>query len=309
MKKFVMLLGAAAVAIFGTYSLVNGLQQKKSGPASAPAATGGLVISPLTAHANSTLSLRLEGKHGLGADSVACRWFVNDAEVAGVTTATLEPANFKKGDSVRGEVTIGGTPLVAETIVIANTPPRVTTASADLKQEPSAEIILRVAAVDADGDPVTYSYEWFKNGQPIAGETKSSIDVSHFQKGDNVYANVVASDGTDASSPRKSDPIKLGSNAPKITSTPPQALEDDRRFVYDVKVAPGAGSISYELVESPEGMTIDGEGRIEWTVPLEETADGKHEHKAVVKVTDSMGGYSTQEFRIATSVQTSSAGE
>jgi hypothetical protein len=210
---------------------------------------------------------------------------------------------------VRGEVTINGAPLVSETVTIINTPPRITTASADLRQDPSAEIILRVEAVDADGDPITYTYQWFKNSQPIGGQTESSIDVSHFQKGDNVYANVVASDGDGASSPRRSDPIKLGSNAPKITSTPPQTLLEDRRFVYNVKVATGSGSLTYELVESPAGMSIDRNGRIEWTVPPHGSEDGVREHKAVVKVTDSMGGYSTQEFRIATSVQASSAGE
>lgn len=305
-KKFVMLLGAAAVAVYGTFSLVSALQREDGSTASGPASTGGVVISPPTVHANTTLQLRLDGKRGLGADPGACRWFVNDAEVAGVATSTLEPAHFKKGDSVRGEVTVDGTPLVSETIVVANTPPRVTNASADLKDESSGEIILKVAAVDADDDPITYTYQWFKNGKAMPGQTDSKIDLSNFQKGDKVYADVVATDGQDASSPRRSDPIKLGSNAPKITSTPPQALQGDRRFVYDVRVAPGSGSLKFELVESPDGMTIDDDGRIEWTVPLEESEDGRHEHKAVVRVTDSMGGYSTQEFSIATMVQTSS---
>lgn len=308
MKKFVLLLGAAAIAVYGTFSLVSALQ-KDGTKAYGPAATGGVVISPAAVHANSTLQLRLEGRRGPGADPGVCRWFVNDTEVAGITTSTLEPAHFKKGDSVRGEVTVDGTPLVSATVVVANTPPRITHASAVLNEDPTAEIVIKVAAVDADDDPITYTYEWFKNGQAIAGQTESKIDVSHFQKGDNVFANVVATDGQDASSARRSDPIKLGSNAPKITSTPPQALGDGREFIYQVRVASGSSSLKYELIEAPEGMSIDSDGRIEWTVPLEETADGRHEHKAVVKVTDPMGGYSTQEFRIATLVQASTGGE
>lgn len=307
MKKFVLMLGAAAVAIYGTYSLVSALQ-KPDAVVSGPAPTGGIVIVPATLFANTTLQARLEGQTGRLADPGACHWFVNDGEVADAATATLTPGHFKKGDRVRAEVNVNGTPLVSSTVVIANSPPQITNASADLRQEPSAEIYLRVASADADHDPVTYTYEWFKNGEPIGGQTSASIDVSHFQKGDNVYAEVTASDGNDASS-RKSDPIKLGSNAPKITSTPPQALEDDRRFVYQVTVAPSAGSVHYELTQAPMGMSISAGGRIEWTVPLEESADGATTHKAVVRVTDSMGGYSTQEFSITTSVQASSAGQ
>lgn len=308
MKKFVLMLGAAAIAIYGTYSLVSALQ-KPDAVVSGPAPTGGIVIVPASVFANTTLEARLEGQNGHAADPGACRWFVNDAEVADATTATLAPGHFKKGDSVRAETNANGTKLVSKTVVIANSPPRITHASADLRQEPSAEIYLRVASADADNDPVTYTYEWFKNGEPVAGESGASIDVSQFQKGDNVYANVTASDGDDASSPQKSDPVKLGSNAPKITSTPPQALEDDRRFVYQVTVAPSAGSVHYELTQAPMGMSISAGGRIEWTVPLEESADGATTHKAVVRVTDSLGGYSTQEFSITTSVQASSAGE
>ncbi|HXV12842.1 MAG TPA: putative Ig domain-containing protein [Candidatus Krumholzibacteria bacterium] len=301
MKKFVLMLGAAAIAIYGTYSLVSALQRPDE-VSSGPAVTGGIAIAPPAAFVNTTLQARLEGKRGMGADPGACRWFVNDTEVAGVSASSLEPGHFKKGDRVRVEASIEGAALVSEPVVIANTPPRITMALAELK-DAGGEIMVRISAVDADNDPITYSYEWFKNGAPVPSESGATIDVSRFQKGDNVYASVSASDGEASSSPRKSDSIKLGSNAPKITSTPPQALEEDRRFVYQVRVAQGSGSVKYELTEAPEGMVIDGNGRIEWTVPAHEDRDAKQEHKAVVRVTDSTGGWSTQEFRITTSIQ------
>ena len=304
MKKFVLLLGAAAVAIYGTYSLVSALQ-KPDAAASAPAAVGSISIAPAPAFVTTSLQARVDGKRGTEADPGACRWFVNDAEVAGISGATFEPGHFKKGDAVRVEAGSG----VSATIVIANTPPRITDASTELKQDTGAEIVLNANAIDADGDPMTYTYEWFKNGKRIEGEKAASIDVSKFQKGDKVYANVAAADDQESGSPRRSDPITLGSNAPKITSTPPQALADERAFVYQVTVAPGAGSLRYELVEAPEGMTINNRGRIEWTVPKHETADESRVHKAVVRVTDPTGGSSTQEFSITTSMQASTASQ
>lgn len=304
MKKFVLMLGAAAIAIYGTYSLVSALQ-KPEVAAEGPAAVGDITIAPPTAFVNTTLQARLDGKRGSLADPGVCRWFVNNNEVTGVTDATLEPGHFKKGDAVRVEAGAS----VSKTIVIANSLPVLNRASADLKQEPSAEIIVRVGSIDADDDAVTYSYEWFKNGEPVPGETGSSIDVSHFQKGDKVYAAVSASDGEGMGPSRRSDPIVLGSNAPKITSSPPSTLGDERRFTYQVKVGPGSGSLRYELVESPSGMTISDDGLIQWNVPVHDTPDGARAHKAVVKVTDSMGGYATQEFSITTSIQASSTNE
>lgn len=307
MKKIVVFVGVAAV-LYGAFSLVKALQNDEA-TARGPAGRGGLAIAPATAFVNSTLQARLESRRGSGADPGACRWFVNETEVPGATAATLGPGHFKKGDAVRVKAVADGSTLVSETVVIANTPPKITNASADLKAEPSAEIVLRVAAVDADDDPIRYRYEWFKNGQRVEGQTDSKIDVSHFKKGDRVHANVVASDPESSTAPYKSDPIELGSNAPKITSTPPQVLGDDRLFVYQVKVASGSGSLKYELLESPEGMRIDGGGRIEWTVPVHESPDDARRHRAVVRVTDPMGGYTTQEFSITTSLQTGSAGE
>jgi hypothetical protein len=304
-KKFLILLVGAAAAIWGTYSIVNSMQ-KPDQAASGPAATGNVSIVPETVFATSTLRARGE----VGADMSECHWFVNDGEVGGVSSETLAPGNFKKGDAVRVEVGPANARAVSPTIVVANTPPRVTSASADLRAEPTATIYLHMAADDVDNDPLTYRYEWFNNGTKVDGESGETIDVSKFKKGDSVHAIVTATDSEGASTQRQSDPVKLGSNAPKITSTPPQELGEGRTFVYQVTAAStSGGSLRYELTQSPYGMTINNRGRIEWTVPLEESLEGTTNHKAVVRVTDSMGGYSTQEFSITTSVQASSASQ
>lgn len=55
------------------------------------------------------------------------------------------------------------------------------------------------------GDPVTYTYEWSRNGTPIAGATTSTLDLSvagNGDRGDTISVRVTASDGqlsTDAS--------------------------------------------------------------------------------------------------------------
>jgi len=61
-----------------------------------------------------------------------------------------------------------------------------------------------VVAHDADGDPLTYSYEWLRNGAPIADATGSSLDLSapgHGDRDDTITVRVIASDGQATSAP------------------------------------------------------------------------------------------------------------
>jgi hypothetical protein len=61
-----------------------------------------------------------------------------------------------------------------------------------------------VAAHDVDGDTLTYTYEWLRNGSLIADATGPSLDLSvagHGDRGDTIVVRVIASDGQAQSSP------------------------------------------------------------------------------------------------------------
>jgi hypothetical protein len=61
-----------------------------------------------------------------------------------------------------------------------------------------------VAAHDADGDALTYRYEWLRNGTPIADATGPTLDLSvseHGDRGDMMTLRVTASDGQRSSAP------------------------------------------------------------------------------------------------------------
>ncbi len=72
-----------------------------------------------------------------------------------------------------------------------------------------------------------------------------------------------------------------------------QAVPDDR-YVYDVEaIDPDSDPLTYELVESPEGMTISpANGLVSW-VP-DDTHLGNH--RVVVRVRDGRGGEAIQDF-------------
>jgi hypothetical protein len=302
MKRTAWIL-AIAVAAYGVYLLAG--RSKEPAPVRV-AATGprSVDIVPARPSGNSTLLVRVSGQK-TGKDAPAsCRWFVNGEEVAGVAGAALAPEHFGRGDQVEAEVTVeaGGDAVRTPAVRIENTRPSLIAASANLRTEPSAVIYLEVSAVDPDDDEISYRYQWYRNGEEMPGETGPTVGVSHFKMGDQVHALVTAHDGSEASTAQKSDPIRIGSNAPDITSAPPTTLEPGRRFVYQVTTkARDADALRFELIDAPEGMTVDDDGLIEWSVP--EASGEATDYAVAVRVSDQTGGEAVQRFRISASVQ------
>jgi DNA-binding beta-propeller fold protein YncE len=73
-----------------------------------------------------------------------------------------------------------------------------------------------VAAHDVDGDPLTYTYEWLRNGTPIAGASAASFDLSvagHGDRGDTITVRVTASDGQAPSAPATAS-VTVADSAP-----------------------------------------------------------------------------------------------
>ncbi len=308
MKRAAWIL-AVILAGYGVYAMTGRSKKVASTPVEA-VAPGEVAIAPANAYANSTLQVRIAGRSRANAAPAACRWFVNGSEITAVSGPALSPEHFKKGDEIEAEVIVaeGAAPARTASIRIQNTRPRLVSASANLRTEPTAAIHVDVSAVDVDEDPLTYSYQWYRNGRELPGETSATVDVARFQMGDNVLAMVTAHDGTDASTPQKSDPIKMGSNAPDITSTPPTSLDPGRRFVYQITAtSPDPNALKFELVDAPSGMTMDASGLVEWTVP--EATEEAIDYAVSVRVSDPTGGEAVQRFRVSTAVQRSSNAE
>ena len=51
-------------------------------------------------------------------------------------------------------------------------------------RRPTPLLTANVSSSDADGDAITYSYVWNRNGTPIAGQTGSTLDLSLPGNGD-----------------------------------------------------------------------------------------------------------------------------
>ena len=119
-----------------------------------------------------------------------------------------------------------------------------------------------VNATDGNGDPLTYTYQWIKNGSDLPGETSDTLDLStpdNGDKGDEIALRVVASDGEDTSDPVTSAARTIVNSAPSFD----QNLTD-RSDAEGAAVSFSAGAtdpdddtLTYSATGLPAGIGID----------------------------------------------------
>lgn len=85
--------------------------------------------------------------------------------------------------------------------------------------QPRTNDILTAAVVahDPDGDPMTFAYQWIRNGTDLVGATAASLDLSvagHGDRGDAIAVRVTASDGALSSAPVTSATVVVLNTAP-----------------------------------------------------------------------------------------------
>jgi hypothetical protein len=270
--------------------------------ASAGAHDAGVRLLPEPAVATAQLAAVVDAR---GADPSRCTylWKRNGSVIAQPNSNVLDPDRFFRGDEITVEVTLPttagpeGTTLRAATRV-ANAPPvvRAVQVRADAAQG-GAQLVATAECWDADHDATTSSYRWLRNGRVVEGETGAAISLLTFARGDRIEAEAVASDGRDASAPRRSEPFTIDNRAPQFSLLPPElTTQGDLLSVQASAVDPDGDPVKFELVNAPYGMTIDAQGAIHWSMPAREHRPD--EVRVTVRASDGRQGQATQEFTV-----------
>lgn len=175
-----------------------------------PPSISGATISPIPAYTDDDLIAVPEDWYDLSGSAERYRyvWYKDDgtgfAVDPAVTTDTYPNGKTLKHDLLYVEVTpynsfgdgATETSAVAE---VLNTPPDAPSVAL-VPSSPQPGETLRVSMVagsyDADGDSVTYSYEWYVNGS-LVGETTNVLQPSEFSHGDAIEVIVTPFDGED----------------------------------------------------------------------------------------------------------------
>ena len=243
-----------------------------------------LEISPENATRNSALYLL---PHGFSVTEVNIEWLVNGVPVQSPPDQFKANEN-RKGDTVQAKAVIQGKEIFSNTVRIGNTPPEISRVKILPEVfKPGDTLSVEVSGKDTDGDEVTISYEWTKNGEP-AGQGKQIEGT--LRRGDKLSVTVTPFDGEDYGRP--------GVLHREIMNLPP-AIIDGRKhsfsgnlFIYQAKANdPDGDTLTYSLKSAPSGMTINpSTGLVKWNVPPEVT--GKTSF--IVSVSDGHGGEAAQ---------------
>jgi hypothetical protein len=283
----------------------TGLQGVPVLPAGSAPAVVSAVIMPENPATATQLSVHYTGQGQEGAMlSYRFRWYVNGNLVQDNNSPILDPGCFKKSDHVRLDVIPSdasqiGKPYQCAEVVIGNRPPLVRSITLVPVNAPVNTVVTaEVVGEDPDGDAVSYTYQWGVNGKYVTDPGKEkTFRTTGLHKKDRLYVTVTPSDGDSIGEPRASDISILSNSAPVITSTPNYAVSDNI-YTYQVSANdPDGDPLTYDLVKSPPGMTIDhATGLIRWEVPR--TVTGKQEFFVKISVDDGDGGNVSQEYSL-----------
>ena len=155
--------------------------------------------------------------------------FVTDLgsnDLATVDTTTGAVAHAAVGPKPAGLTVVGARVFVAlngsnAVAVLANAAPVVDSVTASPSSPRTDDTLTAsVSAHDADGDALTYAYQWTRNGSDISGATASTLGLStpgNGDRGDSIAVRVTASDGSLTSAPVTSAPVVIADTAPVVS--------------------------------------------------------------------------------------------
>ena len=258
-------------------------------PASSVNALYSLQIVPVNATRNSTIYLVAQG---FKPSDAKIEWLVNDKITGSPAISQLNTSKTKKGDKVQAKAIIQGKEVLSNTIQIKNSPPVISKVKILPEVfKPGDTLSLEVSMSDIDGDGVTASYEWTKNGEPAGNSKRIEAPL---RRGDRVSVKITPFDGE-----AYGRPVFLDR---EIINLPPMIIED-KKFNFDGKIYtyqikatdPDGDTLTYSLKSAPSGMTIDSsKGMIKWNVPPE----FKGKAPITISVTDGHGGESLQNLTL-----------
>ena len=232
-----------------------------------------------------------------GSGSAAYRWEKNGAVIAGETGARLARKWLTRGDRITAVVTANGEEGRA-TLSVENALPQVTAVSVTPENIcRGVDITAAPTGVDTDGDPVSFTFRWFINGQEVS-ERSAVLKGESFKCGDKVSLKVTPHDANGAGAEYATQAFAIPPAAPYFVSQPSTAFSG-ATYVYEAKaVDPDGDVINYALVSAPPGMSINKTtGRMEWQV-----TGRSGDYGIELEARNSRGGIANQKYTLTVTI-------
>jgi hypothetical protein len=218
-------------ALYKDGPLATILHSAEVAVADTPPTAAKVTIEPNPARTTDTLTAKvLAASTDVDGDPVAYHYLWQRNGKLGPTQQTVAPGMAHRGEHWRVLITPNDGekdgPTTDADLVIENTPPGVaefTLGPASPTTETDIQVTITKDATDADGDKLSYRYQFYVNGQPQAlAADRPFLPKGIAHKGDTVKAEVWAFDG-EAEGPKAAAQIQIvdaAPEAPKVAITP-----------------------------------------------------------------------------------------
>jgi hypothetical protein len=162
------------------------------------------------------------------------------------------------------------------------------------------EIAVMAEVVDAEGDPVTFSWDTDDNGTfgELTGMTSYTIAGDTTDGPGLRRVGITATDGTNSLTRYRS--ISIRNLAPVIESTPEINVTGiDADYQYQIRAFDPAGdrdTLSYTITTGPSRMSVSAAGVVSWIPESRDVTATDHPVHVAVAVSDEDMGSTTQEW-------------
>lgn len=188
---------------------------------SAPVVTS-VAVSPDPGYETSTLSCVVTTSDADGdAVTTTIDWLVNG--VSRGSSSVLVGGSFSKGDTVAcralpSDGTTDGVAVTSAAIDILNSQPTISSVSiSPTSGSESTLFTCSVAgALDADGDAISFQFDWLVDGVPL-GVTSASLGGAYFNRGSTVACEVTPDDGEELGTPVSSAAVVIANSLPVVS--------------------------------------------------------------------------------------------
>ncbi|MEG4506100.1 putative Ig domain-containing protein [Microcoleus sp. F6_B4] len=174
-----------------------------------------------------------------------------------------------------------------------NLPPAITSTPV-FTASPGRPYTYQVTAADADGSISQYQLLQSPTGMTINPATGVVTWNNPTAGNHQVVVGAVDNSGTGAA--QGFELIARANSAAVIPNIPIQSVSPGASYRYDLKATDANGDLlTFALIQSPSGMTVDEFGRISW----KPSADNIGNHPVEVKVTDTFGESVTVSYNLS----------
>jgi hypothetical protein len=177
-----------------------------------------------------------------------------------------------RNDKISLSVTVSDgrlTTTASTSITIGNPPPQLNLTLTPPQPNSSVDLVAVPNVYEPDGDPVTLTYEWKRNGSVIPNRTTATLPASETTSGDAISVRVTASDG--ASTVEATASVTITNAPPRVSlSSLPTTVAHGAPVTFTATVSDPDGDpvdeYDFVLAYGPAGMTVDPTtGVVSWT--------------------------------------------